>query len=487
MTVRLLKGRYVVAHDGHGHRLLPDGEVAFENDTIIYVGPRYEGRADAVIDGGNAVIGPGFVDLNALGDLDSTVLGFDNHPDWAKGRVWSANYVARGPREVYTPEEQAFKMRYAFAQLIRNGVTTALPITSMFYREWAETCEEFVRSVDTAVELGMRAYLGPCYMSGLTTIRKDGSFDLHWDEERGLRGLDEAADFIRRFDGSHGGLIRGMLAPDRIETCTAELLRRTAAISTELQCPARLHCCQSRYEFDLVVKLHDRTPIEWLDSLDFLSDRMLLPHGVFVTGHSEIERKGRDLEILTRSGSTVVHCPLVAVRDGVAMESFARYRKLGINIGLGTDTYPPDVIENMRQGVNLCRVIERDKAACSAADFYTAATLGGAAALRRDDLGRLAPGAKADITIFDLSGFHLGQFIDPIQTMVLSGSGRDFKTVIINGRVVMRDREIPGVDLKEMGLRAQAQFDKLRSTYPERTWRHPPVDEIFGPSFPYLT
>ena len=177
----------------------------------------------------------------------------------------------------------------------------------------------------------------------------------------------------------------------------------------------------------------------------------------------------------------------MAVRDGVAMESFARYRKLGINIGLGTDTYPPDVIENMRQGVNLCRVIKRDKAACSAADFYTAATLGGAAALRRDDLGRLAPGAKADITIFDLSGFHLGQFIDPIQTMVLSGSGRDFKTVIINGRVVMRDREIPGVDLKEMGLRAQAQFDKLRSTYPERTWRHPPVDEIFGPSFPYLT
>ncbi len=487
MSVTLVKSRYVVAHDGRGHRLLLDGEVVFEDDTIVYVGPRYEGRADAVIDGGNAVIGPGFVDLNALGDLDSTVLGFDNHPDWAKGRVWSASYVARGPREVYTAEEQAFKMRYAFVQLIRNGVTTALPITSMFYREWAETCEEFVRSIDTAVDLGMRAYLGPCYMSGLTMIRDDGSFKVHWDEERGLRGLEEAADFIRRFDGGHGGLIRGMLAPDRIETCTAELLSRTAAIGAELQCPVRLHCCQSLHEFNLVVKLHDRTPLEWLDSLDFLGDRALLPHGVFVTGHSEIERKGRDLEILTRSGSTVVHCPLVAVRDGMAMESFARYRKLGIKIGLGTDTYPPDVIENMRQGAHLCRVVERDKAACSAADFYTAATLGGAAALRRDDLGRLAPGAKADITIFDLSGFHLGQFIDPIQTMVLSGSGRDFKTVIINGRVVMRDREIPGVDLKEMGLRAQAQYDKLKSTYPERTWRHPPVDEIFTPSFPCLT
>jgi cytosine/adenosine deaminase-related metal-dependent hydrolase len=174
------------------------------------------------------------------------------------------------------------------------------------------------------------------------------------------------------------------------------------------------------------------------------------------------------------------------MRYGEALESFARYRKRGINIGLGTDTYPPDIVENMRQGINLSRVIERDKSACSAAEFYTAATLGGAIALRRDDLGRLAPGAKADITLFDLSGFHLGQFIDPIQTMVLSGSGRDFRTVIIDGRVVMRDRQIAGVDLAEYRDRAQRQYDKLISTYPERTWRHPPVEEIFTPSFTYL-
>ena len=86
----------------------------------------------------------------------------------------------------------------------------------------------------------------------------------------------------------------------------------------------------------------------------------------------------------------------------------------------------------------------------SAADYYTAATIGGANALGRPDLGRLTPGALADITIFDLDGFHLGQFIDPIQTMVLSGSGRDFKTVIVNGRIVVRDRQIDGVDFAEM-------------------------------------
>ena len=426
------------------------------------------------------MIGPGFVDLNALGDLDTTILGFDNHPDWAKGRVWSSDYVRKGPREIYSREEQAFKMRYAFVQLIRNGVTTALPITSMFYRAWAETFEEFSVSAEIAGELGIRAYLGPCYMTGLTMIHDDGSFDLHWDEERGLKGLGEAIVYIRKYDGTHGGIVRGMLAPDRIETCTPELLRRTAAASADLDCPVRLHCCQSHYEFDLVAKLHAMTPVEWLSSLGFLSNRALLPHGVYVTGQSEIDRQGQDLGILASSEATVVHCPIAAVREGMVMESFARYRRMGINLGLGTDTYPPDFVENMRQGINLCRIVERSKEACSAADFYTAATLGGANALRRDDLGRLAAGAKADITIFDLSGFHLGQFIDPIQTMVLSGSGRDFRTVIINGRVVMKDREVPGVNVDIWTERAQVQYDKLKSTYPERTWRHSPAEEIFG-------
>lgn len=112
-------------------------------------------------------------------------------------------------------------------------------------------------------------------------------------------------------------------------------------------------------------------------------------------------------------------------------------------------------------------MVEQDETVCSAADLYTAATTGGADALGRSDLGRLAPGAKADITVFDFTGFHLGQFIDPIQTMILSGSGCDFRTVIINGRIVMQDRQIAGVNLDEYRHRAQAQFDRLKARYPD--------------------
>ncbi|RUW36802.1 MULTISPECIES: amidohydrolase family protein [unclassified Mesorhizobium] len=292
---------------------------------------------------------------------------------------------------------------------------------------------------------------------------------------RGARpkGLDTATAYVRAPDGAHEGLVRGMLAPDRIENCTPELIRRSAKASEELGCPIRLHCCQAMDEFETIVERYGKTPLEWLASLDFLSKRALLPHGVYITGHSKVTRTGDDVGLLVRSGATLIHCPLVLSRYGGSMESFARLKRQGIPIGLGTDTFPPDMVENMRLGISLCRVAEHDVAACSAADFYNAATIVAADSLGRPDLGRLAVGAKADMTLFDLCAFELGQVIDPIQTMMLSGSGRDFRTVIVNGRVVMKDRELPGVDLRLQGSCAEAVRRSDRE-YPLRTWKHPP-------------
>jgi cytosine/adenosine deaminase-related metal-dependent hydrolase len=122
--------------------------------------------------------------------------------------------------------------------------------------------------------------------------------------------------------------------------------------------------------------------------------------------------------------------------------------------------------------------------ACRSEDYYNAATVGGADALRRPDLGRLAPGARADITVFDLARPHLGQVIDPIQTMMLAGHGRDFSDVIIDGRFVMENRQIPGLDEARDNARAQTQFEGLMRKYPERTLHHPPAGQIFTSSFP---
>jgi len=484
MTTTLLRGKWVIASDGDSHHILEDGEVVYAGNQIIFTGHGYAGPVDEVIDTGNAVIGPGFVDLDALFDLDSTILGFDNHPGWAKARVWASSYVEHGPRDVYSEDEEDFQHEYALAHLLLNGVTTALPIRSILYREWAETYDENARAAAIAARLGIRAYLGPSYRTGLPVINPDTSISMHWDIERGMRGLDDAVRFVRAFDGAHDGLIRGFLQPDRIEGCTEELIVRSAEVAEELDCPIRLHCCQGELEVREVHARWGKSSLELLHDLGFLNRRALLPHGIHLGGiEPTSEQVEREIGWLAESGATIVHCPLVSARGGGVMDSFSRFRAGGVRIGLGTDTWPSDIIQNMLTGLIATRIRE-GAPRVTAADYYHAATIGGADALNRRDLGRLTPGALADITVFDLSNPRLGQFFDPIQTMVLNGTGRDFTTVIVNGRTVVRDGQIPGIDLHAFHERAQRQYEKLIASYPERSHLHPPVEQIFAPSFP---
>jgi cytosine/adenosine deaminase-related metal-dependent hydrolase len=482
----LLAARWVVGFDGRGHRLLENGEVVFEGERIVFVGHGFSGEVARRIDYGQALIGPGFIDLDALSDLDTTILGFDNQPAWRKGRIWPQSYMASGPFEHYSAEELRFQKSYAFAQLLKNGITTVLPIASLFYREWGETWDEFAHAADSAAEMGLRVYLGPAYRSGNLVVDEAGRIEPWLDEERGLASLGEAVRFAEAFDGRHGGLVRAMLAPDRIETCTPALLRRTAAASRDLGIPVRLHCCQSRLEYDLVLRQHGMSPPEWLESLGFLSERCLLPHGTYVSGSRYVDRPGRDLEIIRDAGASIVHCPLVAGRHGSVIESFRRYREMGLKLGLGTDTYPPDMVLNMQVGMILARTVERDAGAVRSEHYYDAATLGGAEALGRSDLGRLTAGAMADITVLDLSGFRMGQVIDPIQTMMLNASGRDFRTVIVGGRFAVDEYRLSGIDERAWAARAQAQFEKVMSQYPLRTLGHPPVQDIFSTSYPVV-
>ena len=482
----LMTARWVVGHEAGHHILLRDGQVAFDKGRITFVGHGYDGEVARRVDCGNAIISPGFVDLDALSDLDTTVLGFDNQPAWEKGRIWPEDYLRDGPREMYSCDEIAWQKRYAFTRLIRNGITTALPIASLFYRQWGETWNEFEAAATAAQDLGLRVYLGPAYRAGITFVRPDGVIDFHYEEQRGLDGLDEAKRFCATYEGRSDGLIRTMLAPDRIETCTPELLRHTAAAVRDLDVPVRLHCCQSAFEYQAVLTQHGQSPPEWLAGLGMLSDRAILPHVTYVSGANGISHKAPDLEIIRDHGASIAHCPLVMARHGTAMQSFGRYRDMGIAIGMGTDTHPPDMILNMQIGLITARLMGEDAFETRAEDMFNAATTGGADALKRPDLGRLKAGACADLIVIGLDDPAIGQVIDPIQTLLLNGSGRDVRTVVIDGRFVMTDGAIPGVDDVAMHRQAQDQFDGLMAQYPERTHLHPPVEEIFSSSYPVV-
>ncbi len=480
----LVSGRWVVGHRDGRHVLVPNGEVVFEGDRIVFVGRAFPGEVARRIDHPGGLVCPGFIDLDAVADLDTGILALDNTPAWKKGRVWPTSYMARGPYEMYSPDELAFQKRYAFAQLLRNGITTALPIASLFYRRWAETAEEFAAAAQAAGDLGLRVYLGPAYRSGHTCVDGTGTVSLHIDEEKGLAGLTDAVRFCRDVEGRFGGLVRAMLSPDRIESCTPELLRRTAAAARDLGVPVRLHCHQSDFEVAEVMRRHGLSPAAWLASLGFLTERTLLPHATHFPREGDSTTRDRDLALMRDAGATVVSCPVVMARHGAALDSLSRCLAIGLRVGLGTDTWPPDMILNMQVGLMLSRVMDRSVDSVRSGDLFDAATIAGAEALGRPDLGRLRPGAKADVVVVDLGHDRIGPAIDPIQTLMVAGSGRDVRTVVVDGRLVVEDGVLAGFDAPAEHRRAQAQYDGLIAKYPDRTVGHPPVAAIFPPTYP---
>jgi cytosine/adenosine deaminase-related metal-dependent hydrolase len=145
---------------------------------------------------------------------------------------------------------------------------------------------------------------------------------------------------------------------------------------------------------------HGKTSIEWLDQIGFLGPEVLLGHAIIIAGSSWANYHGDDLALLAASGTSVAHCSWVFARRGIAMESFARYLEKGVTMALGTDTCPQSMLEAMRWTGVMSKVVDRRNDIATAADVFNAATIGGANALQRDDLGRIAPGAKADMLIW---------------------------------------------------------------------------------------
>jgi cytosine/adenosine deaminase-related metal-dependent hydrolase len=257
----------------------------------------------------------------------------------------------------------------------------------------------------------------------------------------------------------------------QVDTCSEGLLREVRREADRLRVPVQIHVSQSVNEFQEMTRRHGQTPIEWLREIGFLGPRTLLGHAIIVGGSSWTNYPADDIRILADTGTSVAHAVWVFARRGIAMESFGKYLRAGVNMALGTDTCPQSMIEAMKFTAVLTKIMDRHTEYTTAADAFNAATLGGARALGRDDLGRIAPGAKADLVIWDTETLSMAPVRDPVKNLVYNAQSNDVDTVIIDGRVVMRDRQIPGLDLRQLARRLQAAG--------ERTWAAMPgVDRV---------
>ena len=487
-----VRADHVVAFQDGGHVLLPDGEVVIEGDVVTAVGPRADPNpGDEVIETGASVLLPGLIDLDALADIDHAVFDSCWGAAHSAGLDWSADWFHNRRRDVLTAAERRFVRHYAFVQLLLHGVTTAMPVAAETHSAWAETFDDGVDMAHAASALGLRAYLGTSYRAGVR-IRAAATepATVAWNEELGRAGLADAVRFAEWLRDLGDPLLRPVLLPCRIETLTPELMKATAAAAARLGTKVRLHCLQGRFEWIRLGERYRRTPVQLLRETGLLGPNLLVPHAIYLNSSRcaadlvDADDPDDDLRSLADAGVAIVHCPLTSARYGSALESFARYRAAGVTIALGTDSFPPDLVRGMDYGVNIAKLVDGRLDAASAGAYLTAATLGGARALGRTDLGRLAPGAAADLVAFSLDDLRDGVLEDPIRTLLASGSGRDVRLSMIAGRVVVRDGVVPGVDISALRTEAQRIFDKLLRTYSERDVLRRPRPELLPPEYP---
>ncbi|MBN9620813.1 MAG: amidohydrolase family protein, partial [Actinobacteria bacterium] len=345
MTVQLIRAQYVLGHDGTDHVLHRDAVVVHSGGVVRYVGTEWPEPVDDVIDLGPALLMPGLIDLDAVADIDHALLDSWSPDSIRSGYQWSEEYARHRRRAVFDADERATIREYALTHLLLNGITTCMPIAAETHSDWAETHDDMVRVAAIAQRLGIRSYLGPSYRSGVTVVRADGHRDVVWEPTLGEDGLGGAVDFLDHVAALGDDRLRGVLLPCRIETMTPQLLAATAAAADDRGVLVRLHAMQGGLEHELLGQRLGYGPLELLERSGLLHERLLVPHATFPAGPvAGVPAEAAVRRRLGAAGVTVVHCPLTAARYGMALRSFDRFREDGVNLALGTDSAPPDLI-----------------------------------------------------------------------------------------------------------------------------------------------
>ena len=474
----LIQGGFVVGFDGKGHEVIRDGVVVFEKDRILFVGKQFPGPVDRRIEAKGCLITPGFIDthFHSGSNASDYLLNEPDKPDF-----FAANYLAHGAPLRGKAKFAHFKdvdvgQRFSLVHILKSGVTTVLDIGGP-----GGDPERYVEMVG---ELGIRCYAGPSYKNVDFLHDGEGRLEYDWSDERGSEGLKRAIAFAKKFGGSCNGRLGTMLFPGHVDSCTPELLQQTRKEAKELGVRVQIHAAINLIEFHTVMKRYRRTPLELLKEIGFLDNEVSLSHCIFLSGHSWTAYPyGDDLKLIADAGVSVAHSPLKYLKIGASMESFDRYRRAGINVALGTDTFPKDIISEMRYAALVSRLVEKSFMAGHPRDVFNSATLGGAKLLGREDLGRLEKGAKADIVVVNLKDIAFGAIRDPIKGLVETGTSRDVQVVIVDGEILVDGGKCLRVDEAGLMDKLQSRAEGIWEEIPKWHWTGKGVDEVLPPAF----
>ena len=453
------------------HVYLKGADLAFSGNEITYVGKQYDGDCDVTIPGSGLCLMPGLVDIHAHPASEVYYRGL--REDHCVPEHYMTGLFERSCAFDIDAEDLKFGAEVSYADLLRSGVTSLVDITYPF-PGWRDVIE---RS-------GLRVFAAPGFNT--SHWRRDNAHELKYsnDPGKGQADFEAALALIDELVAHPSGRLSGVVSPVQIDNNTPEMLAESHAAARKRGLPWTTHVSQAVLEVHVMIGRHGITPLKYLDELGLLGRGTILGHALFLDDNSWIRWHAKqDLALLGDSGTAVAHCPTPFMRYGIMLEHFSRYREAGVVLGIGTDTLPHNMLEDLRYAAIMGRMASRDGLNASTGEVFHAGTAGGARALMRDDLGKLSAGAKADIVAIDLNHPLMRPGRDPLKALIHSAAERAVKDVWVDGQQVVRDHEVLTLDYDAAVSRLDEGQARMLATAPRNDYAGRTDQEIVPLSF----
>src|SRR6202795_4890776 len=436
-VVLLINGVTIITMDGN-RLILEDGALVVKGDVISAIGFRTdlekEYIADQTIDARGKLVLPGFI--NGHTHVPMTLFG-GLHDD-VKLDEWLHKYIFPAEAKNVTEEFVRWGTRLAAAEQIPGGITA---FADMYYFEEA-VAEETKKA-------GMRGVLGETFIDFPAPDNRDEAEMLAYTEK-----------FLKRWQNDP--LIHAAPAPHSIYTCSQKTLQDVAALARKYKAPILIHVAEMKKELDDSRAQNGTTPVQYLNKIGILGPDVVAAHCIFVDA--------TDQKILAEKHVGCVHNPSSNMMLASGVSPVPDMRAVGIAVGLGTDgpagsNNDLDLMEEMDLATKLAKITKMSPLALNALAVVEMATIDGAKALHMEkEIGSLEPGKKADIIVISLNQPNAVPMYDVYAQLAYALKGSDVETVVIGGRVVMREHQLLTVKEDEVFAKAREYQKKVAAS-----------------------
>jgi guanine deaminase len=459
MTMLLRGGQILDGATGH----LDAADVLIEGGGIAAVGPRLEATAGAeLIDAAPFIVIPGLINTHTHA-----------HNNLLRGLIgrWTLeDLLNHGPalNMNRTTEDHYLSTALGAVEMLKTGCTTAY---DLFMAAPAPTLEDFEAVARAYTDVGMRAVLAPAVADIAFHETVPGLLDLLPKELRrrveaitqqpAARLLELTSAAIRRWHGSAGGRLRVSVSPTIPTQCSDEFLTGCARLVREHGVGLHTHLLESKVQAIAANRRWGKTMVARLGELGMLGPQFVGAHAVWLTE--------TDIAMLADAGAAIAHNPASNLRLGSGIAAVREMLDRGVTVGLGTDGSTSSDNQNLFEAMRLAGLLgnvrfphDRDRW-LEAADIWRVATVGSARALGlADQAGAVAPGRKADVVLLRADSTFLRPMSSVFGSLVYAETGNAVDTVIVGGRVVVREGRVLTIDEPRLRAAAQAAADSLR-------------------------